>query len=132
MAAFHGVTGTKVLALNGHWDLFGSWTLRGRRLEYRLVLHGTSHLVLLYGVSPDFWYGYTLIWSRNAQAEDAAGLFSFTVLPFLQQYPYLWSLAISSHETRKAVRHKQPSNTEAPKKEPDRSGPGQPYSTPLH
>jgi hypothetical protein len=23
MAAFHGVTGTKVLALNGHWELLG-------------------------------------------------------------------------------------------------------------
>ena len=82
--------------------------------------------------SPDLWYGYTLIWSRNAQAEDAAGLFLFTFSPFLQPYPYLWSLAISSHETRKAVRHKQPSNTEAPKEEPDSSGPGQPSYTPLH
>lgn len=86
MAAFHGVTGTKVLALNGHWDNLdlglceaGVWNTGWCCMALPTLYYSTVF-------SPGFRYGYTLIWSRNAQTENSAGLFSF---PFRHLYNHI-------------------------------------------
>lgn len=93
-AAFHGVTGTKVLAFNGHWDNLelghcesGVWNTGWCCIALPTLYYSTIFPSTWIRDSPNFGR------AMRRQSTLCESLF-ITVSPFLSPYLYLWSLAI--------------------------------------